>query len=671
MQHTLTRLGGLIACVLVAFSPSSLGQGIQPAVRHFYVGQYGGSFSQSWEQNSALLPFQTLQKALEEVRDFISISPSHGEVYVHVAGGEYFLDQPLVFTAADSGTASYPIHWVAWNGAGHQTPDDDVLILGGVRLDDAHLDGDWEVDESVDIDGGQAWKIALSDYTGTATLTAPRDLWYDGRRMIRARFPNPPESEGTGLWPAGWPATMVTAPNSITPPYANEGFLVVTSMGATQDDEQRIVIENGPGRTYEVEEIESWVGVEVSAFNGYVAPRQIIDANDAVLQEGETNPDLFRKVTIWFDITQLNIPNTDPVIKQDVGGLGPFDLDHDAGYSSGYLEVWKSAQPSRGAQIVLENHFKFLDRVGEWYCGAQNLWIALPCDVDPNPHNGSPGVIFPILDKILVLDGTKYVDFTGIDFAYTDMPFPKQGWPGWTEPGYTTIQSGWNWQEANKKYDVTNALPASVELKGAKNIGFESCRFGHFGGSGVSIGERVIVVGTDAEYYSSNDNTFDKCEVLDVGGHGIYIGDRRTQQGDHAWDTGDHEDYPEPHAGNTIMQSYIHRFAVTYKDGAGLLIEHTRDTTVIDNKIELGNWSGIAVGGINRYRYTGPNLNTEECELAGTANWPQANEDLIIRRNSIHKACLRLNDGAGISSRTTWSRCRWSRLVLNLVPRNR
>ena len=639
---------GLAAAVaVVLMAPSASAQIIQPQVRNFYVGQYAGTYSESWEQNSEFVPFATVQKALEEVRDFLSTTPSHGVVNVLIAGGEYHITQPLVFTQADSGNATFPINWIAWNGVGsvqHQTPNDDALICGGV-----HPTTGWSIDNTISVSEATVYKIALSSFGATA---APRDLWYDGKRMIRARFPNPPESNDNGEWEEDWPETTLEEENELRPPYANEGFLVVKAVRRNEDpDEQELDIGNGLNyagqpRTYQIPNLSSWDGVELSAFNGYVAPRQIIRLSTGDDADVNTTTNL---LTVKFNIVKQATPSPNSV-DQDTGGLGVFDLEDSLTneYNRRFLQV-QGDNPLPGglrpAQIVLENHLGFLDRINEWFCDGTHLWVVLPCGNAPDPE-GSPGVVFPVVEKLLVLEETEYVEFTGIDFAYSDMPFPTQGWETFTpEPGYATVQSGWQWQDTDdgRKHRVLDALPASIQLRGANNITFDSCRFGHFGGSGISIGPRYDHPAED-EYLESSDNEITQCEILDVGGHGINIGDHRTQQTD-AWATGTHQDTrPEPHDNNSVTQSYIHHYAVSYKDGAGILIAHTRNTTISDNKVDLGNWSGICVGGLQLHKFSA----RPSCAGQGPTSAPQTNEHVVLQRNFVHKACLRLNDGAGI-----------------------
>lgn len=84
---------------------------------------------------------------------------------VQIAAGNYALEKPLEFTAADSGeSVENPIVYSAVGG--------DVLISGGVPITGWRQDGDHWVAKAPE------------------QLKTFRDLWVNGRRAVRARTPN-------------------------------------------------------------------------------------------------------------------------------------------------------------------------------------------------------------------------------------------------------------------------------------------------------------------------------------------------------------------------------------------------------------------------------------------------------------------------------------------------
>ena len=88
----------------------------------FYVS-LNGSDSSDGSQTS---PFATLSRAQDAVRDVNSDLTS--DLYVYVSAGTYYLEEPLNFTAVDSGSNG---HRIIWQGeAGHGG----VNISGGIQL---------------------------------------------------------------------------------------------------------------------------------------------------------------------------------------------------------------------------------------------------------------------------------------------------------------------------------------------------------------------------------------------------------------------------------------------------------------------------------------------------------------------------------------------------------
>ncbi|HVV73844.1 MAG TPA: right-handed parallel beta-helix repeat-containing protein, partial [Verrucomicrobiae bacterium] len=119
-------------------------------------------------------PFATFQRAQQAVRTERAAHPETG-VTVTFRDGDYFLDQPLEFTSADSGmSASLPVIYRAQRGAS-------VIISGGIKLTG------WQADPA----HAGVWKAraVAPGRTGSAPLRFDQ-LWVNGSRAIRARSPN-------------------------------------------------------------------------------------------------------------------------------------------------------------------------------------------------------------------------------------------------------------------------------------------------------------------------------------------------------------------------------------------------------------------------------------------------------------------------------------------------
>jgi hypothetical protein len=106
--------------------------------------------------------------ALEAVRASRAAKPTQA-IDVVIESGTYLLDQPLVLTPQDSGTAEAPVRWIASPGA-------KPVISGGFLIRGFTLteDGNWET--------------AIPEIAN-GTLRFDQ-LWVNGKRAPRSRFPN-------------------------------------------------------------------------------------------------------------------------------------------------------------------------------------------------------------------------------------------------------------------------------------------------------------------------------------------------------------------------------------------------------------------------------------------------------------------------------------------------
>ncbi len=116
-------------------------------------------------------PVATLQGAQARVREALAAGLQQ-PVNVVLAGGTYHLRSPLELRPEDSGTAEFPVTWRAAEG-------ERVLLSGGVRITGGWQQGDggiWHIDVPGAGLGEGAWNF--------------RQLFVNGRRATRARFPN-------------------------------------------------------------------------------------------------------------------------------------------------------------------------------------------------------------------------------------------------------------------------------------------------------------------------------------------------------------------------------------------------------------------------------------------------------------------------------------------------
>jgi hypothetical protein len=103
-----------------------------------------------------------------------------GPIRVYLRGGTYFLGQPLTLGPEDSGTQQAPIVWSAYQ---NERP----VLSGGRRITG------WT---KTTVNGREAWTAKLSDGDGALVF---RELWLDGKRLLRARWPHKGTLEVAGL----------------------------------------------------------------------------------------------------------------------------------------------------------------------------------------------------------------------------------------------------------------------------------------------------------------------------------------------------------------------------------------------------------------------------------------------------------------------------------------
>lgn len=135
---------------------------------------------------SAAQPFATFLAAQLSVRTARKNYPT-AQVEVIVGAGIYFLSETLEFTPDDSGIPSAPVVWKAADG-------EKVIISGGKRITGKWKKLDKEV-WYVEIPEAKGWKRTeeiAETYTKSPANTEInfRQLFVNGKRAIRARFPN-------------------------------------------------------------------------------------------------------------------------------------------------------------------------------------------------------------------------------------------------------------------------------------------------------------------------------------------------------------------------------------------------------------------------------------------------------------------------------------------------
>jgi parallel beta-helix repeat protein len=174
----------LIASAIAAARPGSMaGAEAESGPRAFYVAPNGNDawtghlLAPNSEKTDG--PFATITRARDAVRQLKATRGGLREpVKVFLRGGTYFLREPLVLTPEDSGTASSPITYAAYQ-------DEAVVISGGRRITG------WK---PVTADGKKLWTAQIPEVREGRWYF--RQLWVgyprggQCERRIRARDPN-------------------------------------------------------------------------------------------------------------------------------------------------------------------------------------------------------------------------------------------------------------------------------------------------------------------------------------------------------------------------------------------------------------------------------------------------------------------------------------------------
>ncbi len=118
---------------------------------------------------TSALPLATLGAARDKARDLRGTIKSDEPLEIIAAGGEYFMMQPLVLTAEDSGTEKSPLIIRAEEG-------EKVVFRGGVQVEG------WEIVNQ------KLWRTFIPQVAYNNSYF--EQLYINGERAIRARTPN-------------------------------------------------------------------------------------------------------------------------------------------------------------------------------------------------------------------------------------------------------------------------------------------------------------------------------------------------------------------------------------------------------------------------------------------------------------------------------------------------
>lgn len=353
-------------------------------------------------------PFKTLEKAKTVVRS----NPKTEPTTVYLRAGTYRLSQPLTFTEEDSGQPGAKVRWQNY-------PEDKAgtAILSGGRT----LTG-WKKNK----DG---------TYQANAQGLNFRQLYINGKRMIRARTPN----EGNYFRVKADPSVPQNSPRAV---YSS----------------------------YNVKEKQ--IGLSCSDLKG------IPIGSEQVTQHPWTQSRLrlenYKCINKASDFAWASYRQPERNIL--------FDKVGDATHYNGQPYHWE------GSKV-------FLDSPGEWFLDKSKNIVYYR----PFPGEKITQAQVPVLETLLEVKGSNVdyggsnpggtnpihdLEFVGLVFQDTGWTLPDtQGYVGW-QGGISFLNKGGETVNGDHKLDP---MPNAVKLSFTKDILFERNRFQHLGGNAINI----------------------------------------------------------------------------------------------------------------------------------------------------------------------------------------
>ena len=180
MPSRLSR--SLIALSSVLFVPALLcaaapAPATAPEPLNLYVSPDGSdAFTGKLARNNHGItdgPFATIAHARDMVRKLKRLGGGKltRPINIILRGGTYWLNQPLAFSADDSGTAEFPITYCAY-------PNEKPVISAGLRI------RGWG---NADLNGHQVWAANVRPFKDRDDVFG--EMWVDGHRRFMARAP--------------------------------------------------------------------------------------------------------------------------------------------------------------------------------------------------------------------------------------------------------------------------------------------------------------------------------------------------------------------------------------------------------------------------------------------------------------------------------------------------
>ena len=546
-------------------------------------------------------PFHSLEQAQTAIRSQLAARPQLRNIIINVRGGTYELDEPLLFTAADSGRNGRSVTWRAAPG---ETP-----VFSGSRPVT-----DWQLVVNPGLVGlgvNAVWKADVSHLSvvGRPELRV-RQLYIDGVRGTIAET-NPSAMPGD---------QSPTYPFGFRPLIGQYDFLL-----------------------------------SGEPVNG------IAYSDPGLLAAGNTNPIDWRIPTTWDQVEGISDPRRQQDVEavarmqwrefrmpvESIGGYDPLQI---VNFSSPYVDVsvgmitmqadpWRAAslgvapasatpgapplEPAKPAVwspwriTQFANSYQFLDQPNEWYYDRVGHSMYLVSAPGVNPNVGHT-VEVPVAESLLQVTGTashpvQNLSFQGITFTGATWLDPSFGAGYVPDQASIIVDAGknpvtgeyLNGLNTTGHSKFTKATPGNVSVTFARNVEFSRNVFSRLGGVGLQLG-----TGTQGVRVVRNTFTGISSSAITVGSatwarvdptinplkpqpKWVIDTDRRiTVLGTDAFPS----DSRSAVRGNVIRQNTITGTGEDYVDAAGIFVGFARNTRIENNIISDTSWSGMQIG---------------------------------------------------------------------------
>ncbi|MGC9522925.1 MAG: right-handed parallel beta-helix repeat-containing protein [Anaerolineae bacterium] len=408
-------------------------------------------------------PFATLHRAQQAARE------TQGAVTITIREGTYYLSETLSFSPEDSGTAEAPVLYQACLG-------ETVTLSGGARLI-----CDWQPYQ----DGIMMCRI---NRAAIGSLTFDQ-LFVNGKRQIRARYPNYDDSD----------------PKNYTGYIRAAGDLSDEFSDPMRDPNEDMSFSSG-------------------------APRGVRFDSATFSKKHWKNPDdaiIHIYQSMYWGNLQWRIKAIDEDRQIIWFGQG--------GQQMGAKWHEDPCRVDQNSHFFIENIFEELDSPGEWYFDEETrtLYYLPPSDVNLD----SAVIEVPVLQRLVEFVGTQdnpveYITMKGLRFAHTNAtflePYEVPSLSDWAihRGGTVYLQGAHHCVIRECFFDAVGGNGAFISEHNRDNL-VTGCRFAESGDSAICfVGSLERTVGTQRSFpyeCAATNNLIHNCGVFGKQIAGVYI----------------------------------------------------------------------------------------------------------------------------------------------------